>query len=435
MHPIVLGKNGGPMSSLNQTPSGDRLHISIFGRRNCGKSSLINALTKQQIAIVSEIAGTTTDPVAKSMEILPIGPVIITDTAGLDDVGELGAQRVERSLRVLDKTDLALLVLDSTSPPSSDEDTLAQQIAARKIPLIAVANKTDLAGSGAWKQWAEDRKLPFAAVSAVTGEGINSLKGLMIQHAPADFSEPTIAGDLIAPGDIVVLVTPIDQAAPKGRLILPQVMTIRDVLDRGGLTVVVRERELKQAIDSLQREPALVITDSQAFLKAIADTPAGVPFTSFSILMARYKGDLEGFARGSKYIDKLRVGSRVLIAEICTHHTQPDDIGRVQIPRWLRQYVGGDLDFQFSNGRDFPKDVSSYDLIIHCGSCMANRREVIWRQHQAAELGIPMTNYGVALAKVHGILDRVLDPFPLARMALHEPEASDRAWRPLTTAG
>ncbi len=418
------------MQGLNQTPSGERLHISIFGRRNSGKSSLINALTNQDLAIVSDVAGTTTDPVSKSMEILPIGPVVITDTAGLDDTGELGLARVQKSLSVLERTDLAILVADCTVPPGECEEQLAQAAASRKMPLIAVANKTDLAAADAWQAWAQQRKLPFAAVCAVRREKIDSLKGLIISHAPRGFSEPTIIGDLISPGDIVVLVTPIDQAAPKGRLILPQVMTIRDALDNNALTMVVRERELKQAIDSLGRLPRLVVTDSQAFLKASADTPPGVLFTSFSILMARYKGDLEGYVRGSKQIDRLRPGSRVLIAEACTHHQQPDDIGKVQIPRWLRQYVGGELEIGFASGRDFPADVSSYELIIHCGSCMLNRREVIWRQHQAAELGVPMTNYGIALAKVHGILDRALDAFPLAKLALQDTPESDKTWRP-----
>jgi [FeFe] hydrogenase H-cluster maturation GTPase HydF len=419
------------MSSLNQTPSGERLHISIFGRRNSGKSSIINALTKQQLAIVSEVAGTTTDPVSKAMELLPLGPVVITDTAGLDDTGDLGQLRVEKSLKVLERTDIAIVVSDATQEPGEWEDTLAQQIASRKIPLIVAANKSDLASAAGWEAWAAERKLPFTSVSALTGENIERLKGLIVTHAPSSLSEPVILSDLISPGDIVVLCTPIDQAAPKGRLILPQVMTIREILDSGAISVVARERELLQAIKSLGRPPKLVVTDSQAFLKAVADTPPEVLFTSFSILMARYKGDLEGFVRGSKAIDRLRTGSRVLIAEACTHHTQPDDIGSVQIPRWLRQYVGGDLDIGFANGRDFPKDVSSYELIIHCGSCMLNRREVVWRQHQAAELGIPMTNYGVSLAKVHGILDRALEPFPLAKLALSESEESDRAWRPL----
>lgn len=419
------------MSSLNQTPSGERLHISIFGRRNSGKSSIINALTKQQIAIVSDVPGTTTDPVAKAMEILPLGPVVITDTAGLDDTGELGQLRVDRSLKVLERTDIAIVVSDATQDPGEWEDDLAVQISERKIPLIVAANKSDLGSTDRWEAWAQERKLPFTAVSALTGENIDRLKGLIITHAPTGFSEPTILSDLISPGDIVVLCTPIDQAAPKGRLILPQVMTIREILDCGAISVVARERELLQSIQSLSRLPRLVVTDSQAFLKAVADTPPGVLFTSFSTLMARYKGDLEGFVRGSKAIDRLKAGSRVLIAEACTHHTQPDDIGRVQIPRWLRQYVGGDLEIGFANGRDFPKDVSSYELIIHCGSCMLNRREVVWRQHQAAELGIPMTNYGVALAKVHGILDRALEAFPLARLALTEDDESDRAWRPL----
>ncbi len=418
------------MSSLNQAPSGERLHISIFGRRNSGKSSIINALTKQQLAIVSEVAGTTTDPVSKAMELLPLGPVVITDTAGLDDTGDLGQLRVEKSLKVLERTDIAIVVSDAAQEPGEWEDTLAQQIAACNIPLIVAANKSDLASAAGWEAWAAERKLPFASVSALTGENIERLKGLIVTHAPSSLSDPAILSGLISPGDIVVLCTPIDQAAPKGRLILPQVMTIREVLDSGAISVVAREHELAQAIKRLARPPKLVVTDSQAFLKAAADTPPGVLFTSFSILMARYKGDLEGFVRGSKAIDRLKTGSRVLITEACTHHTQPDDIGSVQIPRWLRKYVGGGLDIGFANGRDFPKDVSSYELIIHCGSCMLNRREVVWRQHQAAELGIPMTNYGVALAKVQGILDRALEPFPLAKLALSESEESDRAWRP-----
>ncbi len=399
------------MSSLQQTPSGERLHISIFGRRNSGKSSLINALTGQDVAIVSEVAGTTTDPVAKAMEILPLGPVVITDTAGLDDTGALGQKRIEKSMRVLDRTDLAVLVMDSSQQPGEWEDALVKRLADAKIPLIAVANKTDQASPDVWDAWAQSQGLPFVALSALHRTNVEALKGLLISHAPSGFGDTTILDGLVSRGDLVILVTPIDDAAPKGRLILPQVMTIRDVLDRRALSVVVRESELTDALGRLKEPPALVITDSQAFQKVAEDTPPGVRLTSFSILMARYRGDLDMFVQGAQAIDSLHAGSRVLIAEACTHHSQPDDIGKVQIPRSLRKFVGAELEFGFAKGRDFPDDVSSYDLIVHCGGCMLNRREMIWRQHEAAQFGVPMTNYGVALAKVHGILDRALEPF------------------------
>lgn len=423
------------MAGLNQTPLGERLHIAFFGRRNSGKSSLINALTNQSLAIVSETPGTTTDPVSKSMEILPIGPVLLTDTAGLDDTGELGALRVEKTLEVLNRADIAILVLDAGVAPGEWEDGLARRIREKSIPAVCVVNKSDAFDPASCMAWASGQNLPAVSLSALKRENIDALKAQLVTSAPANFGQAAILADLISPGDVVVLVTPIDQSAPKGRLILPQVMTIREILDANAISVVCRERELLHSIRSLQKPPKLVVTDSQVFLKAVADTPPGVLFTSFSILMARYRGDLEGFVRGSRYIDKLKKGSRVLIAEACTHHQQPDDIGKVQIPRWLRQYVGGELEFGFANGREFPDDITEYDLVIHCGSCMLNRREVIWRQYQAAELGVPMTNYGIALAKVHGILERALEPFPLARMALQETEEQDRRWRPVTTAG
>lgn len=410
------------MTSLNQTPSGERLHISIFGRRNSGKSSLINALTGQDIAIISDVPGTTTDPVAKAMELAPLGPVIITDTAGLDDVGELGDKRVARSIQALSRTDIAVLVLDATCAPGDSEDRLADLARERQIPLLAVANKADLAAPDVCREWARKRQIPFAALSALQKDNISALKGLLIDSAPSGFGQTTILDGLVSSGDIIVLVTPIDDAAPKGRLILPQVMTVRDIVDANAVAIVARETELRQALQSLREPPALVITDSQAFQEAQAETPPDVLLTSFSILMARYRGDLEMFVRGARAMDALGPGSRVLIAEACTHHSQPDDIGKVQIPRKLSQYVGADLEFGFAGGRDFPADLTSYDLIIHCGSCMLNRREVIWRQHQAAELGVPMTNYGVALAKINGILERALAPFPLERLALEGPE-------------
>ncbi|HEY3297708.1 MAG TPA: [FeFe] hydrogenase H-cluster maturation GTPase HydF [Armatimonadota bacterium] len=401
---------------MNQTPSGERMHISIFGRRNAGKSSVINALTGQKLAIVSDVAGTTTDPVSKAMEILPIGPVVITDTAGIDDVGALGELRVEKTLRVLEKTDLAVLVIEAGESPGDWDNRLVGMVKERGIPMIIAANKIDIESDVApISAWAKEKGLPFAAVSAATGENIEGLKSALIAAAPEGFAEPTIIGDLISPGDMVVLVVPIDKAAPKGRLILPQVMTLRDALDNDASALVVKERELRHALESMSCKPKLVITDSQAFLKVAADTPKDVWMTSFSILMARYKGNLEEFAAGAKALKTLKPGDRVLIAEGCTHHRQGDDIGTVQIPRWLRQMVGGDLEFGFSSGVEFPADIDSYKVIIHCGSCTLNRREVMYRQQQAKAKGVPMTNYGVCLAYVHGILDRALEPFPLAK--------------------
>jgi [FeFe] hydrogenase H-cluster maturation GTPase HydF len=415
------------MSKLHETPSGERVHISIFGRRNSGKSSLINALTNQSLAIVSDVPGTTTDPESKAMEILPIGPVVVTDTAGIDDVGDLGKMRVERTMRVLEHTDLAVLIIESGTTPGEFEEDIVSRIKDRGVPLVICASKIDVdPDSSAAKAWAVAHSLVFVPVSSATREGIEELKQAMIEVSPAGVSEPTIIGDLISGGDIVVLVVPIDKAAPKGRLILPQVMTIRDALDHDAIAVTVKERELSACLASLDRKPRLVITDSQAFLKVDADTPKDVWMTSFSILMARYKGDLELFVAGARAVDDLKIGDRVLISEGCTHHQQADDIGRVQIPRWLRQTVGGELEFGFSSGKDFPPDVASYKLIVHCGGCTLNPRELRYRQRVASEAGVPMTNYGVLLAKVHGILERAVQPFPLARLALEETTAAPR---------
>jgi [FeFe] hydrogenase H-cluster maturation GTPase HydF len=407
--------------TLNETPSGSRLHIAIFGRRNAGKSSLINALTSQQAAIVSPVAGTTTDPVRKAMEMLPLGPVVVVDTAGIDDAGLLGEARVARTLRVLDETDLALLVLDPTAGADGYEDALLDRIRAKGTPLVAVVNKIDIhPDDGEMVAWARQRNLPVASVSAVTGEGVEVLKRAMIKHAPAGWAEPTILGDLVRPGDLVVMCIPIDKAAPKGRLILPQVMAIRDVLDHDACAVMVKERELKHMLANLARRPKLVITDSQALLKAAADTPREVLFTSFSILFARYKGDLNELVRGALSAERLRPGDRVLIAEACTHHRQPDDIGKVQIPRWLRQMVGGELEFRWISGGDFPDDLATYRLVVHCGACMINRQEMLSRIAHAREAGVPIVNYGVLLATVHGLLERALEPFPAARALLDE---------------
>ncbi len=407
--------------SLNETPTGSRLHIAIFGRRNAGKSSLINALTDQQAAIVSEVAGTTTDPVRKSMEILPIGPVVIIDTAGIDDTGALGEARIERTLRVLDQTDLALLVVDPTVGVDGYEAELLSRIKAKGVPVITVVNKIDLhPDDGDLVNWARTQELPVASVSAVTRDGLALLKQAMIKHAPAHWAEPTILGDLLRPGDTVVMCIPIDKAAPKGRLILPQVMAIRDVLDHDACAVMVKERELRYMLSTLAKPPRLVITDSQALLKAAADTPDDVLFTSFSILFARYKGDLEEMVRGAKAVANLKPGDRVLIAEACTHHRQPDDIGKVQIPRWLRQTVGGELEFTWSAGMDFPADLDRYQLVVHCGACMINRQEMLSRIDKTKQVGAPMVNYGVLLATVHGLLERALRPFPAAHLLVED---------------
>ncbi|MHB8918379.1 MAG: [FeFe] hydrogenase H-cluster maturation GTPase HydF, partial [Desulfocucumaceae bacterium] len=339
---------------MNDTPRGSRLHIALFGRRNAGKSSLINALTGQEAAIVSPVAGTTTDPVYKSMEILPIGPVVLIDTGGLDDTGELGDLRVAKSQAVLDKTDLALLVLDHRLGLGDVEQRLIDTAGQKNIPVIGVLNKTDLAPDSLEADFPLPG-IPRVRVSALTGRGIAQLKQAMVRLAPKDWTAPTIAGDLVPPGELALLVAPIDLAAPRGRLILPQVQTIRDLLDHDCLAMVVKERELKAAFSRLQKPPALVITDSQAFLKVDADTPPGVPLTSFSILFARYKGDLAALAAGALAVEDLQPGDKVLITEACTHHRVADDIGTVKIPRWLRQTVGGELYFQWSSGAELPR--------------------------------------------------------------------------------
>ncbi len=401
--------------TLNDTPRGSRLHIAIFGRRNAGKSSLINALTNQNLAIVSEIPGTTTDPVYKSMEILPLGPVVLIDTAGIDDTGELGSLRIEKAFAVLAKTDLVLLVIDPATGAGSFEDDVIQRARRNGVSVVGVLNKIDLDHTVQPDELSQNLSVPVIAVSTVTGEGIKELKMEMVKSAPKDWTVPTIVGDLVSPGDVVVLVVPIDLAAPKGRLILPQVQTIRDILDNDALALVVKERELKAAIQSLAVKPKLVITDSQAFLKVDADTPKDIPLTSFSILFARYKGDLKALAEGAQAIERLEPGDRVLIAEACTHHRVEDDIGTVKIPRWLRQIVGGPLEFDYASGLELPKNIGDYKLVIHCGACMINRREMLHRLMEAGGAGVPIVNYGVLIAYVHGILKRALAPFPEVR--------------------
>jgi [FeFe] hydrogenase H-cluster maturation GTPase HydF len=406
------------VSGLNQTPSGERVHVTVLGRRNAGKSSLVNALCGQPVAIVSDVAGTTTDPVSKAMEILPLGPVVVTDTAGLDDQGELGALRVKASLRALDRTDVAVLVVPAGTVPGEPEDTLLAQAKALGLPVVVVVNKVDMCPVGEpLRGWAARGGVSLVEASATAGHGLEEVKRALVAAVPGGLDDPPIVGDLLSQGDLVVLVVPIDKAAPKGRLILPQVMTLRDILDHEAVGVVVKERELRACLDRLGRRPKIVITDSQVFMKVAADVPRDVMLTGFSILMARHRGDLASFVEGTRALKDLRPGDRVLVSEGCTHHRQADDIGSVQIPRWLRQMVGGDLQFSFSHGLGFPGDLGSYKLAIHCGACTLNRREVLHRQREARAAGVPMTNYGMVLAHVHGILERALEPFPLARMA------------------
>jgi [FeFe] hydrogenase H-cluster maturation GTPase HydF len=410
---------------MNAAPRGVRLHIGIFGRRNVGKSSLLNALTRQQVSIVSPEPGTTTDPVEKPMELLPLGPVLFIDTAGIDDVGALGAQRVERTMKVLDRTELAVLVM-AEEGLGSLELGLLDAFEQRKIPVLPVFNKTDVAKpADATIDRLLHRGLRPVSASASRGEGVAQVREALVDMAPDEFlNAPTILSDLVPPGECALLVVPIDKEAPKGRLILPQAQAIRDLLDHDAYAVVVKERELGEALARMQRPPALVVTDSQAFLKVAADTPADVPMTSFSILFARQKGDLLQFARGALAIDTLKPGDRILMAEACSHHPIGEDIGRVKIPRWLGQYVGGPLDVEQVQGRDFVEDPGRYKLVIHCGSCMLNRREVLSRIFACNRAGVPITNYGMAIAYSLGIFERALAPFPAALDAYRQAVAA-----------
>jgi [FeFe] hydrogenase H-cluster maturation GTPase HydF len=412
---------------MKRSPKGFRLHIGIFGRRNAGKSSLLNALTRQEVSIVSDVAGTTTDPVEKPMELLPVGPVLFIDTAGIDDTGALGQARIRRTHQVFDRTDVAILVVDAGRWDEFEEKLLAE-LRERDIPVIVVFNKSDVSppNDETIAPLAE-RKIPVVQTNAVRGEGIADLRETLIRSAPEEFiNPPTILGDLVPPGELAVLVVPIDLEAPKGRLILPQVQSIRDLLDSDAYCMVVKERELRDALDRLKRPPALVVTDSQAFLKVAGDTPDDVPMTSFSILFARFKGDLVEFVRGATAIDRLRPGNRVLVAEACTHHPIGEDIGRVKIPRWLRQYVGGNLEFSHVQGHDFPDDVTRYNIIIHCGACVWNRREMLSRILKCRRAGVPITNYGLTIADSLGIFERALAPFPAALETFRKTKESTR---------
>lgn len=406
---------------MTGTSKGLRLHIGLFGRRNVGKSSLLNALTRQAVSIVSEVAGTTTDPVEKPMELLPIGPVLFIDTAGIDDVGALGEMRVQRTRQVFERTDVGIVVTEASEWGQFEEE-IVTELRGRKVPTIAVFNKADLSRpDGEVLTRLKGREIPCVESVACRGEGVPALREALIRSAPDEFiNAPSIIGDLVPPGEMAILVVPIDLEAPKGRLILPQVQTIRDILDSDAYCMVVKERELRDALDRLNRPPALVVTDSQAFLKVAGDTPNHVRLTSFSILFARFKGDLSEFTRGALAIDALRPGDRVLIAEACSHHPIGEDIGRVKIPRWLTQYVGGKLEFTTTQGHDFPTDLSGYRLVVHCGSCMSNRREVLSRILQCRQAGVPITNYGMTIAYSLGIFERALAPFPGAMETYRE---------------
>ncbi len=405
-------------SSLNSTPMANRTQIAIFGRRNTGKSTLINALTNQHLAVVSEVAGTTTDPVFKTMEFLPIGPVVMVDTAGFDDEGALGALRVEKTMEVLRRTDLAILVISSGEGIALSEIHFASELKSKGIPAVVAVNKADRTpvSSDEAVKIGKALGLPVIAVSAATKAGMEELKELIAHNVKYDDSQLHVVGDLIKPGDFVVLVTPIDKAAPKGRLILPQQQTIRDIIECDAVAIVTKEHELKETLANLGKKPALVVTDSQVFLKVSADVPNDIPLTGFSILFARMKGELEEMVRGLKAIENLKPGSHVLIVEGCTHHRQSDDIGTVKIPRWIRQMIGGEVSFEWASGSHFPKDLDKFDAIVHCGACMLNKAEMRYRMNYAREHGIPMTNYGMLIAHVQGVLERAIAPFPSARL-------------------
>ncbi len=402
--------------SLNSTPSAERLHIGIFGRRNAGKSSIINALTGQELAIVSDIRGTTTDPVLKAMELLPLGPVVMIDTPGLDDEGDLGALRVQKAYQVLNKTDIAVLVVDGTVGMTAEDISILERIKGKSIPYIIVMNKADLAAHTAKDievkdPTADHTTAPVLWVSAVTQTNIHELKEQIAALIPSGDTGRRIVGDLIKPSDFVVLVVPIDKAAPKGRLILPQQQTIRDILDAGAVSIVTRDTELSHTLASLGQRPALVITDSQAFEQVACEVPDTIPLTSFSILFARYKGNLDSVVNGARNLDRLEDGDTILISEGCTHHRQCDDIGTVKLPNWIRKYTGKDVNFDFTSGTEFPLELGKYRLIVHCGGCTLNEREMKYRLKCAEDADVPMTNYGTAIAYMKGILERSIAVF------------------------
>ncbi len=404
--------------SLNSTPSGNRIHIGFFGRRNAGKSSLVNAVTGQELAVVSELKGTTTDPVYKAMELLPLGPVVIIDTPGMDDEGILGKQRVKKTRQVLNKTDIAVLVVDGTEGITPMEEELLALFREKEVPYIIVYNKSDLGDSKsgrkdfAGEQGQREYTDNELAVSALEKNGIQELKEKIAHLVKVEESRFQIVGDLLHPMDMVVLVVPIDSAAPKGRLILPQQQVIRDILEAGAVSVVVRDTELKQTLEKLGTKPYMVITDSQAFKQVAADTPEDILLTSFSILMARWKGFLETSVKGVLALDSIQDGDKILIAEGCTHHRQCDDIGTVKLPGWIRKYTQRKPEFVFCSGTEFPEDLSEYRLVVHCGGCMLNEREMRHRMKCAVEQNVPFSNYGITIAYMNGILKRSVEMLP-----------------------
>lgn len=392
--------------SLNEAPSAERIHIGFFGLRNAGKSSVVNAVTGQSLSLVSDVKGTTTDPVKKAMELLPLGPVVIIDTPGIDDEGELGEMRVKRAKQALNTVDIAVLVVDAQKGIQNADNELLSLFKDKNIPFVVAYNKTDLLES------VPESSENEVFVSAVSGLNINLLKNMLAKSIKGWESEKRVVGDLLEADDLVVLVVPIDESAPKGRLILPQQQVIRDVLESGAVSVVCRDTELIQTLASLSKKPKLVITDSQVFGAVSAVTPADIMLTSFSILFVRYKGDLNSAVRGAAKLDALLDGDTVLISEGCTHHRQCNDIGTVKMPNWVRNYTKKNINFEFTSGKDFPEDLSKYALVIHCGGCTLNKREMQSRTGYAADCGVPMTNYGIAIAHMHGILKRSLAPFP-----------------------
>lgn len=400
---------------MNGTPAAERIHIGFFGKRNAGKSSVMNQVTGQELSVVSEIKGTTTDPVYKTMELLPLGPVVMMDTPGIDDQGQLGDLRVRKSYQVLNKTDAAVLVIDGALGASEEDAALMDRIRKKNIPFVIAVNKADLTDRSQEGQITAKLKVgaeDLVWVSALQGTGIYELKEKIAQAARPQENQARIVGDLIRPDDFVVLVVPIDKAAPKGRLILPQQQTIRDILDSGAVSIVTKETGLAQTLASLGKKPRLVITDSQAFKQVAADTPKDILLTSFSILFARYKGNLKSAVAGVRALDSLEEGDRILISEGCTHHRQCDDIGTVKIPRWIRQYTDKEVCIETSSGTQFPEDLTKYKLIVHCGGCMLNEREMKYRISCAQDQGVPMTNYGILIAYTQGILKRSVQPFP-----------------------
>ena len=431
---------------MNETPSADRVHIGFFGRRNAGKSSIVNKVTGQELAVVSDVKGTTTDPVSKAMELLPMGPVVIIDTPGIDDEGHLGELRVRKAKQVLNRVDVAVLVVDATVGKTSVDEELIHIFKEKEIPYLVVYNKADLlktkdgnrlssdnnlnrnTHAGAVKESSVSQKQDHENqnteksiyASAATGQNIYELKEKIASLAVTDELKLRLVGDLLEPSDFAILVVPIDKAAPKGRLILPQQQTIRDVLEAGAAAIVIKEDELSNTLETLGKKPKLVITDSQVFARVSEETPEDIWLTSFSILFARFKGNLKTAAAGAAALDRLKDGDKILISEGCTHHRQCDDIGTVKLPRWIRNYTGKKLEFEYSSGRDFPEDVTKYSLIVHCGGCMLNEREMRYRQKCALDQEIPITNYGIAIAYMQGILKRCVEMFPDVRKELEQ---------------